>query len=54
MKEKAASTQVSSVRETYIVPSAIALYDYEPTALDDLGFSVSGVELFLLSRFAII
>lgn len=49
VKEKAASTQVSSVRETYIVPSAIALYDYEPTALDDLGFS-AGDEIVLVKR----
>lgn len=36
---------MSSVCETYIEPSAIALYDYEPTAIDDLAFNVSGVGL---------
>ena len=35
-----APTQVSSVCETYIEPSAIALYDYEPTTVDDLSFNV--------------
>ena len=35
-----APTQVSSVCETYIEPSAIALYDYEPTAIEDLSFNV--------------
>lgn len=44
-KEPAAS-QVSSVCETYIEPSAIALYDYEPDTIDDLAFSVSGFPLF--------
>ena len=38
--ETTAPTQVSSVCETYIEPSAIALYDYEPTAIDDLSFNV--------------
>ena len=45
--EDASSTQVSSVLETYIEPSAIALYDYEPTALDDLSFSVSSSHVFV-------
>lgn len=40
-KEEPATTQVSSVCKTYIEPSAIALYDYEPTAMDDLSFNVS-------------
>ena len=38
---------MSSVLETYIEPSAIALYDYEPTALDDLSFSVSSSHVFV-------
>ena len=36
---------MSTVCETYIEPSAIALYDYEPAAIDDLAFSVSGARL---------
>ena len=36
-----APTQVSSVCETYIEPSAIALYDYESAAIEDLSFNVS-------------
>ena len=38
---------MSSVLETYIEPSAIALYDYEPTAVDDLSFSVSSSHVFV-------
>lgn len=38
-----APSQVSSVCKTYIEPSAIALYDYEPTAIDDLSFNVRDV-----------
>ena len=44
-KEKTAKTQVSSVCQTYIEPSAIALYDYEPAAIDDLSFNVSDGQL---------
>ena len=40
-KEEQSTTTVSSVSKTYIEPSAIALYDYEPTAADDLSFNVS-------------
>lgn len=48
-KEEAAPTQVSSVRETYIEPSAIALYDYEPSAMDDLSFN-AGDEIVLVKK----
>ena len=41
VKEEQSTTQVSSVSKTYIEPSAIALYDYKPTAVDDLSFNVS-------------
>ena len=51
--ETTAPTQVSSVCETYIEPSAIALYDYEPNAIDDLSFNVRHASyiLFKLSYF---
>lgn len=39
---------MSAVSETYIEPSAIALYDYEPTAIDDLSFNVSEALLAML------
>ncbi|KAL9972092.1 hypothetical protein ACROYT_G018333 [Oculina patagonica] len=48
-KKKTAPTQVSSVCETYIEPSAIALYDYEPTAIDDLSFN-AGDEITLVKK----
>lgn len=48
-KEETAPTQVSSVCETYIEPSAIALYDYEPTAIDDLAFN-AGDEIVLVKK----
>lgn len=44
-KEKTAPSQISSVCETYIEPSAIALYDYEPTAIDDLSFNVGDAHI---------
>jgi len=48
-KEEAVPTQVLSVCETYIEPSAVALYDYEPSAIDDLAFS-AGDEIVLVKR----
>lgn len=49
VKQEAASVQVSAVSETYIEPSAIALYDYEPTAIDDLSFN-AGDEVVLVKK----
>jgi len=51
--ETTAPTQVPSVCETYIEPSAIALYDYEPTAIDDLSFKVGDASHVLLNFHAL-
>lgn len=40
---------MSSVSKTYIEPSAIALYDYKPTAVDDLSFN-AGDEIVLVRK----